>query len=90
VLVLSLGLGMCVAGPARSLAAAEKGATERKPVAGLGQAEYQELKPILDVKNQPWASIPWRYSITDARKLGAATRKPIFMVVNSGNALCST
>jgi hypothetical protein len=42
---------------------------------------------MLDVKNQPWATIPWKYSITEARKLAAATNKPIFMVVNTGNAL---
>jgi hypothetical protein len=58
--------------------------------AGLSPAEFQELKPILDVKNQPWTTIPWKYSITEARRLAAATKKPIFMVVNTGNALGCT
>jgi hypothetical protein len=58
--------------------------------AGLSPAEFEELKPIMDVKNQPWTTIPWKYSITEARRLGAATKKPIFMVVNTGNALGCT
>jgi hypothetical protein len=53
----------------------------------LTEAEFAQLKSVLDVKNQPWASIPWKYSITEARKLAAASKKPIFMVVNTGNAL---
>jgi hypothetical protein len=56
----------------------------------LGVAEFQQLKPILDIKNQPWTTIPWKYSITEARKLAAATNKPIFMVINTGNALGCT
>jgi hypothetical protein len=55
--------------------------------AAVGLAEFRELKPILDVKNQPWTRIPWKYSLTEARKLAAKARKPIFMVVNTGNAL---
>ena len=46
--------------------------------------------PSLDIKNQPWATIPWKYSITEARQLAAKTRKPIFIVVNTGNALGCT
>jgi hypothetical protein len=72
--------------------AAQKGDNDAKeqPPAGLGPAEYQELKTVLDVKNQPWATVPWKYSITEARKLAAASKKPIFMVVNTGNALGCT
>jgi hypothetical protein len=51
------------------------------------EAEFKELKARLDVHNQPWASIPWQVSLTDARRLAAKTRKPIFMVVGTGNAL---
>jgi hypothetical protein len=53
----------------------------------ISLAEYKELRAKLDVKNQPWASIPWKYSLTEARQLAAATKKPIFMVVNTGNVL---
>jgi hypothetical protein len=90
--ILGLGTGLLLA-PARSWgSAAEKGAlaAEPRPAVSLGLAEYKELKSILDIKNQLWATIPWKYSITEARKLAAATRKPIFMVVNTGNALGCT
>jgi hypothetical protein len=60
------------------------------PAAGLDPDEFRELKTSLDIKNQPWATIPWKYSITEARKLAAKTRKPIFIVVNTGNALGCT
>jgi hypothetical protein len=58
--------------------------------AEMSLVEFNELRQILDLKNQPWASIPWNYSITEARKLAAAAKKPIFMVVNTGNALGCT
>ena len=57
--------------------------------AGFTLAEFKELKPILDVKNQPWTTIPWKYSITEARRLAAQTKKPIFLNVNTGNCLGS-
>ena len=55
----------------------------------LTDAEFNRLKPYLDLKNQPWATVPWKSSITEARKQAAASRKPIFMVVNTGNILGS-
>ena len=90
-LLAALGLGtslMTGLAPSRS-AAAEEGdkAANEKLAAGFSLAEFKELKPILDVKNQPWTTITWKYSITEARKLAAATKKPIFMVVNTGNCL---
>jgi hypothetical protein len=56
-------------------------------VAGLTDAEFKELKPALDLKNQPWTTIPWKYSLTEARQLAGKTKKPIFMVVNTGNVM---
>ena len=53
----------------------------------FSEAEFKELKPLLDLKNQPWTTIPWKYSLTEARKLAAETKKPIFMNVNTGNCL---
>ena len=74
--------------PSRSDAAAKRDKTpNEKPAAKFTLAEFNKLKPMLDVKNQPWTTIPWKYSITEARKLAAKTKKPIFMVVNTGNAL---
>jgi hypothetical protein len=70
--------------PPSQAQAAEK---PEAPVAALSEAEFKELKAKLDVHNQPWASIPWQVSLTEARELAAKTRKPIFMVVGTGNAL---
>jgi hypothetical protein len=55
--------------------------------AGITEAEFKELKPILDIKNQLWTTIPWKYSLTEARKLAVETKKPIFMNVNTGNVM---
>jgi hypothetical protein len=74
-LLTAVGVG---AGPARS---------QQPAAAGLGLAEFEELKPPLDLRNQPWATIPWKYSLTEARQAAAVSRKPIFMVVNTGNCL---
>jgi hypothetical protein len=75
-------------GPRRCEAAgkANQPANEQPP-AGFSAAEFKKLKPILDLKNQPWTKIPWQYSITEARRLAAKTKKPIFMVINTGNCL---
>jgi hypothetical protein len=71
---------------------ADKGdkAADEKPAAGLSLDEFKELKPVLEIKSQPWTTIPWKYSITEARKQAAASKKPIFMVVNTGNSLGCT
>jgi hypothetical protein len=94
VLLAALGLGACqrtAQAQSRSEAAGAGAKTANAtPVDGLSLAEFKELKPILDVKNQPWTTIPWKYSLTEARKLAAATKKPIFMVVNTGNCLGCT
>ena len=55
--------------------------------AGLTVAEFKKLKPVLDLKNQAWTTIPWKYSLTEARRQAAKTKKPIFMVVNTGNVM---
>jgi hypothetical protein len=60
---------------------------QEKEEAGFTLAEFQELKAKLDVKKQPWATIPWQVSLTEARELAARTQKPIFMMVGTGNCL---
>ena len=55
--------------------------------AGLGDAEFETLREELHVKNQPWAAVPWKVSVTEARRVAAETKKPIFLVVNTGNCL---
>jgi hypothetical protein len=96
VMLLQAALGLGVGwrtGPAQAghdAAANEHKADKQKPSGELSPAEFNQLRPILDLKNQPWATIPWKYSITEARKLAAARKKPIFMVINTGNALGCT
>jgi hypothetical protein len=53
----------------------------------LPDAEFGKVFKELQVKNQPWATVPWKVSLTEARRLAAAERKPIFLVVNTGNCL---
>jgi len=55
--------------------------------AGLSVAEFEQLFKQLDVKSQPWTSIPWKTSVTEARRVAARERKPIFFNVNTGNCL---
>jgi hypothetical protein len=55
--------------------------------AGLTAAEFQALYHELDLKGQPWATVPWKVSVTEARLLAAKEKKPIFLVVNTGNCL---
>ena len=55
--------------------------------AGLTLAEFQKLKPVLDIKNELWTTLPWKYSITEARKVAAENKKLIFLNVNTGNVL---
>jgi hypothetical protein len=89
---LVLGTGLTTGLVQSPSDAAEKAdrADREKSSGGLSRAEFKQLRPILDLKNQPWATIPWKYSLTEARKLAAASQKPIFMVVNTGNALGCT
>jgi hypothetical protein len=54
---------------------------------GIPRAEFESLFKQLHIKNQPWATIPWKVSVTEARELAAKTGKPIFLVVNTGNCL---
>ena len=49
--------------------------------------EQSALIDRLRLKNQPFAALTWRASVTDARRLAAEQRKPIFLVVNTGNCL---
>ncbi len=55
--------------------------------AGISDEEFACLKTELSVKARPWASIPWRVSLHEAREAAAREGKPLFVNVNTGNAL---
>ena len=54
---------------------------------GLSRAEFDRLQKVLSLKNQPWAAIPWKNTLPEARAQATKEKKPIFMVVNTGNCL---
>ena len=54
---------------------------------GISDREFDRLSKERHVKNQTWASIPWKTSVTEARQLAAREKKPIFFNVNTGNCL---
>jgi hypothetical protein len=62
-------------------------AAGERPEARLSPAEFGRLLQQLDPHNQPWTTIPWKISVTEARGKAARERKPIFLVVNTGNCL---
>jgi riboflavin biosynthesis pyrimidine reductase len=53
----------------------------------LTRAEFDRLQKVLSLKNQPWAAIPWKNTLPEARAQAVREKKPIFMVVNTGNCL---
>lgn len=55
--------------------------------AGMTDAEYQKLRPDLRLKSKGWASLPWRATVTDAREAALREKKPIFMMVDTGNPI---
>jgi hypothetical protein len=60
---------------------------KEKASSGFSLAEFKQLKAKLDVKNQPWANLPWQVSLTEARELAAKTKKPIVMMAGTGTVL---
>ncbi|MEX0718777.1 MAG: hypothetical protein WD066_19440 [Planctomycetaceae bacterium] len=53
---------------------------------GLSDEEFARLHQELEMKGGMW-ELDWKISVTEARKQAAKERKPIFMVVNTGNCL---
>lgn len=76
--IYSFSFGMVVA-MAGALAASTT------PVFEPGEAD--RLAKQLALESQPWAQLPWQVSLSDALEVAAAERKPIFMIVNTGNCL---
>jgi hypothetical protein len=55
--------------------------------AGLTDEEFRKLQPEMKLKNKGWASLPWRATVTDARQAAIREKKPIFMMVDTGNPI---
>ena len=55
--------------------------------AGLSDEEFRKLQPDLRLKSKGWASLPWRATLTDARESAIREKKPIFMMVDTGNPI---
>lgn len=53
----------------------------------LSPTEFDRLHKELDLKRRPWATIPWKVTLTEAREAAAKLGKPVFLVVNTGNCL---
>ena len=64
-------------------------AGEPEVPAPLSPSEFERLRQGLDLKRRPWARLPWKISVTDARRAAAEQGKPVFMQLNAGNCLGS-
>ena len=49
--------------------------------------EYGKLAPDLRLKSRGWASVPWKGSVTEAREAALREKKPVFMMVDTGNPI---
>lgn len=55
--------------------------------AGMSEEEYRKIQPEMRLKSKGWASLPWRATLTDARESAIREKKPIFMMVDTGNPI---
>lgn len=55
--------------------------------AGLSDEEFRKIQPEMRLKNKGWGSLPWRATLTDAREAAVREKKPIFMMVDTGNPI---
>jgi len=54
---------------------------------GLSKGEFETLRKELQIRSKPWATIPWQASVAEARELAVRSKKPIFMMVDTGNPI---
>jgi RNA polymerase sigma factor (sigma-70 family) len=57
------------------------------PDTGLSVEEFEKLRKECSIHSAPWATIPWKVSISEARSQALKEKKPIFMLVDTGNPL---
>ena len=53
----------------------------------LSEEEFRKIQPEMRLKSKGWASLPWRATLTDARESAIREKKPIFMMVDTGNPI---
>ena len=53
----------------------------------LSEEEFKKIQPEMRLKSKGWASLPWRATLTDAREAAIREKKPIFMMVDTGNPI---
>ena len=53
----------------------------------LSRGDFERLLDELNLKIQPWATVDWKISLTEARRAAAKQQRPVFLVVNTGNCL---
>jgi hypothetical protein len=53
----------------------------------LSEEEFRKIQPEMRLKSKGWASLPWRATLTDAREAAIREKKPIFMMVDTGNPI---
>jgi len=53
----------------------------------LSEEEFKKIQPEMRLKSKGWASLPWRATLTDARESALREKKPIFMMVDTGNPI---
>jgi hypothetical protein len=72
------------------------GAIATVAFSGLGQAgeappldaaRFEALRLELDPSRRRWAAIPWRTSVSEARRAALESGKPLAVFVNTGNCL---
>ena len=57
-----------------------------EPNEKLDEAAFEQLAPQLRLQGGMW-DLPWQVSINDARRVAVREKKPIFLIVNTGNCL---
>ena len=88
-MMTALGLSVVLAaGVVRADKPAALPAGKEKETNGLSLAEFEKLHKELQLKSQPWATIPWKLSLTEARQQAAREKKPIFLMTGTGHLLC--
>lgn len=58
--------------------------TPAKKVGALSRAEFERLRKILQPPNEPWATVAWHSSLTEARTKAQREKKPLLIRCSYG------